>query len=98
MATGSDEQRIARALGLSADEFADLVRTQPGDVSSRLRLDVAATVVAVLLQHVAFGVIAEIVRRPTSQLAGRTILDGLRDDPERTAAAVVEAFDWSGTA
>jgi hypothetical protein len=62
------------------------------DVSQILRA------VGILTRKLRPGRTSLVVRRPAPALAGRTILEAMREDPYQAANAVEEAFDWSGVA
>jgi hypothetical protein len=63
-----------------------------GDVSQVLK------VVSILSRKLKPGRTSLVVRRPAPALGGRTLLEAMRDHPERTLAQVEDAFDWSGVA
>lgn len=99
---------IGRELGLNRVELGDLFGVSRQAVSgwidegippSRLP-DVSRIlrVVSVLTRKLKPGRTALVARRPAADFGGRTLLDALHDDPDKTLALVEESLDWSGTA
>jgi hypothetical protein len=70
-----------------------------GVPSARMR-DVSQILktVSLLSRKLKTGRTALVVRRPTPALGGRTLLEVMRDNPEKALAMVEESFDWSGVA
>lgn len=99
---------IGRELQLNKAELGDLfgVSRQAmsewmdrGVPSGRLRgVGLVLKVVSVLSRKLKPGRARLVVRRPAPALGGLSLLEVIRDDPEKALAAVEEAFDWSGTA
>ena len=99
---------IGRELQLTKAELGDLFRVSRqavsewmdrgvpsgriGDVSQVLK------VVSILSRKLKPGRTSLVVRRPAPALGGRSLLEAMRDDPDKTLTQVEEAFDWSGVA
>jgi hypothetical protein len=97
---------IGRELQLNKAELGDLFGVSrqavsewidKGIPSARVR-DVSQVLkaVSILSRKLKPGRTSLVVRRPAPALGGRTVIEVMRDDPDKALAAVEESFDWSG--